>query len=82
MTGIVPGARAIGVGYGAFAEYMVLRAAAVLPVPQGWADEQALGLVVYRPTAPAALKSLGRLAKGETVLIHAAAPMSSPSCCG
>ncbi|MEA2232635.1 MAG: NADPH:quinone reductase, partial [Solirubrobacteraceae bacterium] len=42
------------------------------PVPAGWADEQALGLVNW-PTALAALKPLGRIAEGQTVLIHAAA---------
>lgn len=66
-------AKVIGVGYGAFAEYMVLPAAAVVPVPPGWDGGQALGLVVNWPTAVAALKSLGQLAKGQTVLIHAAA---------
>ena len=73
VTGLEPGARVIGVGYGAFAEYMVLPAAAVLPVPAGWADEQALGLVVNWPTALAALSPLGGIAAGQTVLIHAAA---------
>jgi NADPH2:quinone reductase len=52
---------------------MVLPAAAALPVPAGWADEQALGLVVNWPTALAALKPLGGVTAGETVLIHAAA---------
>src|SRR6202521_2857587 len=37
VTGREPGARVIGVGYGAFAEYMVLPAAAAVPVPAGWA---------------------------------------------
>jgi NADPH2:quinone reductase len=68
-----PGTRVIGVGYGAFAEYMVMPAAAAMPVPAGWTAEQALGLVVNWPTALAALKSLGRIATGETVLVHAAA---------
>lgn len=62
----------VGVGYGAFAEYMVLPAGAAMRVPPGWTDEQALGLVVNLPTAVAVLK-LGRLVGGETVLIHAAA---------
>src|SRR5690242_9154475 len=46
-----PGGHVIGVGIkgGAFAEYMVLPAAAALTVPPGWADEQALGLVVNVP---------------------------------
>jgi NADPH2:quinone reductase len=52
---------------------MVLPAAGVAPVPAGWADEQALGLVTNWATALAALKPLGRIATGETVLIHAAA---------
>jgi NADPH:quinone reductase len=63
----------VGIRGGAFAEYMVLPAAAAVPVPAGWADEQALGLVVSWPTALAALKPLGRVTAGQTVLIHAAA---------
>src|SRR6201999_1952305 len=61
VTGLEPGARVIGVGIGggAFAEYMVLPAAAAVQVPAGWAAEQALGLVVNWPTALAALRPLG-----------------------
>jgi NADPH2:quinone reductase len=66
------GAHVIGAGPGAFAEYMVLPAAAAMPLPQGWSAQQALGLVVNWPTALAALK-LGRLTADDTVLIHAAA---------
>jgi NADPH2:quinone reductase len=73
VTGPRPGTRVIGVGYGAFAEYMVLPAAAAMPVPTGWTAEQALGLVVNWPTALAALKPLGQIAAGERVLVHAAA---------
>jgi NADPH2:quinone reductase len=75
VTGPPPGAHVIGagIGGGAFAEYMLLPAAAAVPVPAGWTDEQALGLVVNWPTALAALRPLGRIAAGETVLIHAAA---------
>jgi NADPH2:quinone reductase len=73
VTDLGPGAHVIGVGGGAFAEYMVLPATGAVPVPAGWADEQALGLVVNWPTALAALKPLGGLTAGQTVLIHAAA---------
>lgn len=75
VTDLEPSAHVIGVGMGggAFAEYMVLPAAAAVPVPTGWSDAQALGLVVNWPTALAALKPLGRIAAGQTVLIHAAA---------
>src|SRR5689334_18461498 len=74
-TGIEAGAHVVGaaVSGGAFAEYMVLPAAVAVPVPAGWADEQALGLVVSWPTVLAALKPLGGIAAGQTVLIHAAA---------
>jgi NADPH2:quinone reductase len=73
VTGLEPGDHVIGTGYGAFAEHMVLPTAAVAPVPAGWTDEQALGLVLNWATALAALEPMGRLSAGETVLIHAAA---------
>ncbi|WP_405065674.1 zinc-binding dehydrogenase [Kribbella sp. NBC_01510] len=73
VTGPCPGTRIVGVGNGAFAEYMVLPAAAAVPVPAGWTEPETLGLVVNWPTALAALKPLGGIAAGQTVLIHAAA---------
>jgi NADPH2:quinone reductase len=75
IDGLEPGAHVIGpnIGGGAFAEYMTLAAAAAVPVPAGWTDEQALGLVVNWPTALAALRPLGGVTAGQTVLIHAAA---------
>jgi NADPH2:quinone reductase len=75
VAGLAPGVHVIGVNMrgGAFAEYLTLPAAAAVPVPAGWADEQILGLVVNWPTALAALRPLGQLAAGQTVLIHAAA---------
>jgi NADPH:quinone reductase len=72
VTGLAPGDHVIGTGSGAFAEYMVLPAAGAAPVPDGWTDEQALGLVLNWATALAALR-LGRLAAGETLLVQAAA---------
>ncbi|WP_018352443.1 NADPH:quinone oxidoreductase family protein [Longispora albida] len=73
VTGLTAGDRVIGIGHGAFAEYMVMPAAKAAPVPDGWTGEQALGLVLNWATALAALKPLGRIAAGETVLVHAAA---------
>jgi NADPH2:quinone reductase len=73
VTGLDMGSHVIGTGYGAFAEYMALPAAALTSVPTGWADEEALGLVLNWATALAALRTMGRVAAGETVLIHAAA---------
>ena len=73
VTGAQQGEHVVGVGSGAFAEYTVLPAAAALPVPPGWTDQQALGLVVNWPTAVAALRHLGGVTAGQTVLVHAAA---------
>lgn len=73
VTSPQPGTRVVGVGDGAFAEYMVLPAAAAVPVPPSWTEHQALGLMVNWPTALAALKLLGGITAGQTVLIHAAA---------
>jgi len=75
VTDLEPGAHVVGVGIGggAFAEYMALPAAAAVSMPAGWADDQVLGLVVNWPTALAALRPVGGLAPEQTVLIHAAA---------
>ncbi|WP_410599132.1 zinc-binding dehydrogenase [Amycolatopsis sp. lyj-90] len=67
------GEHVVGTGAGAFAEYMVMSAAGAVPVPEGWSDEQAPGLILNWATALAALKPLGRLTSGETVLVQAAA---------
>jgi len=75
VTGLEPGARVVGVGLGcgAFAEYTALPAVSVMPVPAGWAEQEALGLMVNWTTALAALRPLGCIAAGQTVLIPAAA---------
>lgn len=67
------GSHVIGVGPGAFAEYVVMPAVAAEPVPAGWSDAESLGLVLNWATALAALGPMGRLATGEWVLVHAAA---------
>lgn len=74
VTGVTVGQRVYGGGGGGtFAEYAVLPAAGFLPVPPGWTDAQAIGLLSNWATAYAALRTVGRLTEGETVLIHAAA---------
>jgi NADPH2:quinone reductase len=65
VTSVGVGARVVGTGEGAFAEYVVMPAGAVALVPEGWADEQALGLVLNWATALAALRPLGRLSAGR-----------------
>ncbi len=68
-----PGTHVVGTGPGAFAQYMTMPAAGVLPVPSGWSDAEALGLVLNWATALAALKPLGGVEAGDVVLVHAAA---------
>ena len=64
---------------------MTMPAAGALPVPSGWSDAEALGLVLNWVTALAALKPLGEIKTGEVVLVHAAAggvgrpPSASPA---
>ena len=45
----------------------------VLPLPEGWTFEEGSGFLVQGLTAWYALKELGNLQKGSTVLIHSAA---------
>ncbi|SHN04282.1 NADPH:quinone oxidoreductase family protein [Actinacidiphila paucisporea] len=68
-----PGTHVVGTGPGAFAQYMTMPATGALPVPAGWSDAEALGMVLNWATALAALKPLGQVRAGETVLVHAAA---------
>ncbi|MEV6268935.1 NADPH:quinone oxidoreductase family protein [Kribbella sp. NPDC051936] len=72
VTRVTVGDHVIGTGGGAFAEYMVMAADGVVPVPAGWSDEEALGLVLNWATALVSLR-LGQLRAGDFVLIHAAA---------
>ncbi|MET9311690.1 zinc-binding dehydrogenase [Kribbella sp. NPDC003505] len=72
VTTVAVGDRVIGTGAGAFAEYMVMAEDALVPVPAGWSDEEALGLVLNWATALVSLR-LGQLGAGDNVLIHAAA---------
>ena len=67
------GTHVVGTGPGAFAQYMAMPASGALRIPSGWKDAAALGLVLNWATALAALKPLGDIKRGETVLIHAAA---------
>jgi NADPH2:quinone reductase len=73
VTGWQVGDQVYGGGDGTFAEYVVAPADALVPVPEGWTPTQTAGLFSNWLTAYAALRTFGRVAPGETVLIHAAA---------
>ncbi len=60
-------------GFGAFAEYAVLDAAAAWPVPDGMSDEQAAAFFLTYQTGHVGLHRRARLRAGEVVLVHAGA---------
>ncbi|MAG37723.1 MAG: alcohol dehydrogenase [Dehalococcoidia bacterium] len=58
---------------GGYAEMCLASTATVAPVPDALSDQQAAALQAQGLTAYHCLKTIGRLAPGETVLVHAAA---------
>src|SRR5205823_13104946 len=58
---------------GGFAEVAVAPESFVFPIPDDWDYAQGAALVLNYHTAYFALKIRGRLAEGETVLVHGAA---------
>jgi NADPH:quinone reductase len=59
-------------GYGGFASYALAPADAVLPIPGALSFDQACNLLGNYETAYHCLVARGRLAAGETVLVHGA----------
>jgi NADPH2:quinone reductase len=76
------GARVVALlpGAGAYAEYAVAREASVVPVPEGLADEAALGLLIQGTTAWHLYRTAARLRPGESVVVHAAAGGTGSLC--
>jgi NADPH2:quinone reductase len=82
---LVPGAEVAGVrtdtgervvalvGNGGYAEYATAPAALTFPIPDGIEDGTALALLVQGLTAWHLYTTCGRVAPGESVLVHAAA---------
>jgi NADPH2:quinone reductase len=68
-----PGDAVMGVGSKAFAEYAVWNAAALFKRPPDWSAPQGAAFLIAWLTAHGCLRTVGRLQKDETVLIHAAA---------
>jgi NADPH2:quinone reductase len=61
------------VGNGGYAEYATAPMEHVFPIPDGIDDGTALALVVQGTTAWHLYKTAGRVAQGESVVVHAAA---------
>jgi len=74
VDGFELGARVMaGTRFGGYASQVVVRAADVVPLPDGLSFEQGAAIPVVYATAWAALLGFGSLRAGESVLIHAAA---------
>lgn len=59
--------------FGAYATHLNIDARYVLPLPEGWSFEEGAAYPVQVLTAYYALKELGGIRRGQTVLIHSAA---------
>ena len=81
---LVPGIEVVGttssgrrvltpVASGGYAQKTLAYSAAMIDVPDGVSDEQALCMLVQGATAWHILKTVGHLKAGETVVVHAAA---------
>lgn len=57
---------------GGYAEYVKVNKAALMPMPDGVSYEEAVSLPVQGQSAYHILKTMGRMEKGETILVHAA----------
>ena len=68
------GERVMGVTrFGGYATYLNTDYRYVLPVPEGWTDQQGAAYLVQGLTAYYGLIHLGNLQRGDTVLVHSAA---------
>jgi NADPH:quinone reductase len=61
------------VGDGGYAEYATAPRERIFPIPDGVDDGTALALVIQGTTAWHLLRTAGRLAEGESVVVHSAA---------
>jgi NADPH:quinone reductase len=78
LCGVVEGTgqRVLGApadGHGAFAEYVLMDAAAAWPVPEGMPDEKAAALYLTYQTGHVGLHRRANLQAGEWLLVHAGA---------
>lgn len=73
VEGVKKGARVVAlIESGGYAEYAVIPAQTLIPVPNDVSFEKAVALPLQGQTAYHVLKTMGRLEEGETVLVHAA----------
>ena len=74
VTGFAPGDRVLGlVAGGAYAEYALVDRGLSVPLPERWDFAEGAAVIEVYCTANETLFELGRLAAGQTALIHAGA---------
>lgn len=74
VTTVEVGDRVMGVTrFGAYTTHLNIEQEYVIPIPADWSDEEGAAYLVQVLTAYYGLVHLGRLEKGENVLIHSAA---------
>ena len=74
VTQFIPGMRVVSlIESGAYAEFAKVHELALAPIPNGVDYTDAVALPLQGQTAYHILTTMGRLEKGETVLVHAAA---------
>jgi thioester reductase-like protein len=73
VTDFKVGDEVITMGIGCFAPFITQKAMVVMPKPANFSFEESATLLTCYNTAHYALRYLGRMRKGESVLIHAAA---------
>lgn len=71
VEGIAPGDRVMAMVSGGLAEEIVLPAAMAIPIPKAWSYAEGAAAVVGLMTEHNALATAARMARGETVLVHA-----------
>ncbi len=73
-TGLRPGDRVMGsIRFGSFTTHLTIDYRYVIPIPEAWSYEEGAAFIVQSLTAYYALKDLGNLHAGQTVLIHSVA---------
>ncbi|MFZ3577110.1 quinone oxidoreductase family protein [Virgibacillus sp. DJP39] len=74
VKGIKKGMRVVTlIESGGYTEYVAVHSSSLIPIPEGMKFEKAVAIPLQGLSAYHILKTMGRLEKGETVLIHAAA---------
>jgi NADPH:quinone reductase-like Zn-dependent oxidoreductase len=71
VHGFAPGDRVMAMVSGGLAEEVVLPAAMAIPIPRAWSYVEGAAAVLGLMTEHNALATAGRMARGETVLVHA-----------